>query len=366
MWICPVCEKDNRDGMLCRQCGFDQSANYRCYPTLTKRIAPIQSHAYRPKVLRSELTDSKPLQCPRCQSDKLVVYAREGIYVCSQCQNIIQIDAAHKVDRSPSPKTERNAQKNEPPKPVERAVAETTQSGTSTDDTTPQATGKSPAAKKLRKIVALSALLAVVVIAVLIFFENRCSLNYNKASSLYAAGEYEEARTIFESLGYYKNSADMAKRCDYDAAYDLYNNGNYSEAKAIFESLGYFSNSAGMVKYCDYKTASDLYDSGNYSKANAIFESLGDYEDSADMAKRCDYMIARNLYHAEEYEEALAIFESLGSFSNSDRLVKRCRFSIAFDLYYNGEYGEAKAIFESLGNYGYSAGMAEECANRLR
>ena len=329
MWICPVCEKDNRDGMLCRQCGFDQSANYRCYPTLTKRIAPIQSHAYRPKVLRSELTDSKPLQCPRCQSDKLVVYAREGIYVCSQCQNIIQIDAAHKVDRSPSPKTERNAQKNKPPKPVEKAVVETTQSGTSTDDTTPQATGKSPAAKKLRKIVALSALLAVVVIAVLIFFENRCSLNYNKASSLYAAGEYEEARTIFESLSYYKNSDDMAKWCDYGAAHNLRNSGNYSEAKAIFESLGNFSN-------------------------------------SADMAKRCDYMIARNLYHAEEYEEALAIFESLGSFSNSDRLVKRCRYSIAFDLCYNGEYGEAKAIFESLGNYGYSANMAEECANRLR
>lgn len=257
MWICPVCEKDNRDGMLCRQCGFDQSANYRCYPTLTKRIAPIQSHAYRPKVLRSELTDSKPLQCPRCQSDKLVVYAREGIYVCSQCQNIIQIDAAHKVDRSPSPKTERNAQKNKPPKPVEKAVVETTQSGTSTDDTTPQATGKSPAAKKLRKIVALSALLAVVVIAVLIFFENRCSLrssqNYNKAYNLYNAGEYEEAGTIFESLGYYKNSADMAKRCDYDAAYDLYNNGNYSEAKAIFESLGNFSNSADWAARCAKK-----------------------------------------------------------------------------------------------------------------
>ncbi len=257
MWICPVCEKDNRDGMLCRQCDFDQSANYRCYPTLTKRIAPIQSHAYRPKVLRSELTDSKPLQCPRCQSDKLVVYAREGIYVCSQCQNIIQIDAAHKVDRSPSPKTERNAQKNEPPKPVERAVVETSQSDIPTDDTAPQAESKSSTAKKLRKIFALFALLAVAVIAILIFFESRsslrCSLNYNEASSLYAAGEYEEAGQIFKSLGYYKNSADMAKWCDYGAACNLYYSGNYSMAKAIFESLGNFSNSADWAARCAKK-----------------------------------------------------------------------------------------------------------------
>ena len=34
MWVCPVCEKQNENGLLCAGCGFDLSLHYRGYRTL--------------------------------------------------------------------------------------------------------------------------------------------------------------------------------------------------------------------------------------------------------------------------------------------------------------------------------------------
>ena len=340
--------------MLCRQCGFDQSANYERYPTFTTRIAPAQSPAYR-KALRSELADCNPLQCPRCQSDKLIVYAEKGMYVCAQCHNLIPIDAAHKIDRSPSPRTEHNARKNESPEPVEKDVTEA------------QAVSKSSTAKRSRKIFALAALLAVVV--ALIFLAKReqtLSNNYETAYSLYTAGEYEEAKAIFESLGDYENSADWVKSCDHEIAIGLYSNDELQAAKAIFESLGDYEDSAAWAKRCDYKYASELYDGGNYSDAKTIFESLNDYGTYSDWVKSCDYRIAADLYDNGRYEEAKAIFESIDSYANSATYIKDCDYEIASELYKNGEYEEAKAIFESLGLFRDSATMKRACAEKLR
>ena len=43
--------------------------------------------------------------------------------------------------------------------------------------------------------------------------------DYKKASDLMEAGSYSEAKAIFETLGDYKDSAELSKECSYNQAF---------------------------------------------------------------------------------------------------------------------------------------------------
>ena len=73
---------------------------------------------------------------------------------------------------------------------------------------------------------------------------------------------------------------------EYSQAMDLYKQGQLEEAAVLFDQLGDYKNSAEMANTCRYQQAQNAY--LRYDLALTLFQDLGDYRDSADWVERCE------------------------------------------------------------------------------
>ncbi len=82
---------------------------------------------------------------------------------------------------------------------------------------------------------------AVVVLAIAIaavFFFSKNPRSYQRAQELYNANEYAQALELFEELGDYKDSKNMAIDCKYNEGIILIQSGDYTGAEPLFSELG--------------------------------------------------------------------------------------------------------------------------------
>ena len=77
--------------------------------------------------------------------------------------------------------------------------------------------------------------------------------NYDRAMELYKSGQFGEAATVFDQLGDYKDSAEMANSCRYQQAKNAYSQENYEQALQLFQRLGSYKDSADWVEKCQDK-----------------------------------------------------------------------------------------------------------------
>ena len=81
---------------------------------------------------------------------------------------------------------------------------------------------------------------------------------------------------------------------DYDRAMDLYKSGNYAEAADLFEQVGDYKDSAEMANTCRYQQAMAAFNQENYTEAMRLFQGLGSYKDSADWVEKCETKLGPN------------------------------------------------------------------------
>ena len=133
---------------------------------------------------------------------------------------------------------------------------------------------------------------------------------YDKAVALYNAGQYEQAITAFEALDDYKDSAaqikaaktakweedrkakreqiEAEKAATYEKAASLQAAGQFEEAIQAYAALNGYRDSAAQIEACrtaildkGYIAAVGLYNTGKYKEAIAAFVALDGYRDSA-------------------------------------------------------------------------------------
>lgn len=138
------------------------------------------------------------------------------------------------------------------------------------------------------------------------------SSNYKKATSLYEAGNYEEAAAMFEELGDYENSAEMVNVCKYTHAAKLLEAKEYESAKAIFVELGNYADSVNFSKECSYQQAESLFAEGKYEEAVAVYEDIPEYLDAQDKinAAKKEIMFSKYGDVIELMTEGLWFYES--------------------------------------------------------
>lgn len=135
---------------------------------------------------------------------------------------------------------------------------------------------------------------------------------------------------------------------DYKKAMDHYEAGEYAEALALYQSLGDFADSAQMAQICsqkaDYKKAEELLAAGDYRQALPLYEGLGMHMDSPAKAVACRYQIGLSCIGEENYEEALSWLEPLGSYEDSINQVSLAKWqwlhrevSAGLPLYRSGD-----------------------------
>ena len=177
---------------------------------------------------------------------------------------------------------------------------------------------------------------------------------------------YRNAKPLFIGLTPYKDSAEMAKRCDEEATRLEREAAEEAERKHKAEAeeaerqriaeenaekaaqakkkrltiaailivalavAAYFTYTKVIVPGNAYRSAEALYEAGQYEQAIAAFEALGDYRDSAgrieevrESIRARDYAAAEALYEAGQYEQAYAEFVKLKDYKDVDSLLEK-------------------------------------------
>jgi len=206
-------------------------------------------------------------------------------------------------------------------------------------------------------------------------YENRLRIDYYAALQLMERGNYSEAETAFQALDSFRNSSELAIECrmimDFNYAMQLMDNERFHDAKAAFEALGDFRDSIEMATTAqleiDYAIALEYMESGDYQTAMELFNTLGTFRDSVDMAIECDNRIvyghAVNLMNAGNYADAAVLFEPLAeiNFRDSGELLLGCYYGLAEEAYEAGLFYTAHNLFASLGDFRDSRDRAEQC-----
>ncbi len=195
---------------------------------------------------------------------------------------------------------------------------------------------KMVATRKRKRIIALIStplIIAGTCIVIYIWSAERES-RYNLGFQYLKGKEYEDAIKVFESLGNYKDSGQIALESTYTYAFNLITT-KPIEAKAIFESIKHYKDSEQMVLECMYEYARSLIKS-QPQEAKSIFEDIINYKDSSKLITKCDYSIACLEYKEGNLESAKEMFLRLADYEESAKYLSDIEVLIPFQGTWSG------------------------------
>ena len=187
--------------------------------------------------------------------------------------------------------------------------------------------------------------------------DDALELSYQDAVALFNQGEYIDAASIFEALGYYKDSQDYYYLSIYNNALVLYSQEKYGEA---YQALKTISSYSGVSEKLNEITETVLAKAeayaaaGDYVAAYTIIEQVEYYENSTlhrEYYNMSVYSDALALYAQDKYGEAYQMLKSIISFSDveekMDEIVSvvRAKAEACANV---GDYAAACALVEQV------------------
>lgn len=176
------------------------------------------------------------------------------------------------------------------------------------------------AAKKTKTILAIALpILALVLVFALWIYPDviKPSIIYNEAVELLSNKQFDDATTTFESLGNYKDAANMALESQYQKAEALLSEQRYGEAAQVFGNIvGYKDAETKITEIYNivcssvYEQGESLLQAGDKCGAAFAFGQLEDYEDAKDRAKALWAEIVSDCTLAVGFEHTVAIKEN--------------------------------------------------------
>ena len=208
--------------------------------------------------------------------------------------------------------------------------------------------------------------------------EADCS--YLEASNLLDEKDYSAARVIFLSLGDYPGAAEMAAECVYRAATDAYAAGEYENAITLWSQIPGYQDSRRKTLMCHYTVASalekearDLFieeenarraETGDeplpedtdllpygadvealVEKAAAEYLYADDWSDAKEKTQEMNYILAAAALARKEYARAQQLFGSIPGYLNADDENMYCIYRLGYNAMAENEYTRAYEWF---------------------
>ena len=238
--------------------------------------------------------------------------------------------------------------------------------------------------KRKKKIIRGSIIAAVLCIVAILSYATpkyvipscKKMITYHQGNKLLSEGQYDEAKTVFESISEYKDSEQMILETQYKHAEALAAEGTYDDAIKIWKNLGEYKDSKDQIEKAKekeqeskYQEAVSLMNQGDYQEAKQMFSALTNYKDSNEKAKECselkkakDYQTAIELYNAEDYGEAVKLFQDLKGYNKSVEMFNSSAYKYAAVLKEQGEYVRAIGYLEKCPDYADAAELKKAYA----
>ena len=225
---------------------------------------------------------------------------------------------------------------------------------------------------------------------------------YSQAIAFMMSGKYYEAEALFLNISNYKDSTELAQKCNkfskeakfnriYDSACNYKNQltiSSLSKAIELFKSIPDWKDSQDQIYICEKilketkeknetkrieeerQEESARIEEKKRNKRNKIIEIVVISTISlliiflifySLLVSNRKYNDAMALMNNGKYEEAISAFEELGGYNGSTEKIKECKYAIAVDLMSDGKYEEAISVFKELDWYNDSREKIKEC-----
>lgn len=165
------------------------------------------------------------------------------------------------------------------------------------------------------------------------------------------AGDYELARTYLAAAQEYEPAQELMRQSYYIPAVALQEAGSGERALELFENIPGYEDADERVRQIRYAEAVKLADSGDLAGAIEAFAALTDYEDSAVRLTSARYDYALQLLSFGEYEQAVALLEALDGYETSAEDLQRAQYEWGMQLMEAGKTQQAAALFKEAGDY---------------
>lgn len=227
---------------------------------------------------------------------------------------------------------------------------------------------KKPSRKKIAVIMAAVIVLLVAVGCVADLLDAPI-LRYYSAVVKLERGEYSEAKTAFEQLDAYKNSAELVREAEkglrYREAGEHLGKGNYADALAVYEELGDFLDTQEKLREARYLYAVQLLEQGETDAAADLLEQVREYRDS--YALLCEnvyeirYERGMQSMAREKYDTAVEHFLAARDFKDAPEKAEECRilgeketaYKSGKRFYNDGSWEEAYKALSQIGDAAY-------------
>ena len=229
--------------------------------------------------------------------------------------------------------------------------------------------------KKKRKIpIIVAVILFVVVVVVALFPILKNTIlpqwkegEYEKVSAYIENEDYASADKILKKMISLEKITGEDKNIDYYYAKISLKKGKHKKAIEEFESLGSFKDSADLYCEAKYQYSNALIEEEKYEEAVNQLETLGDYKDSANILintkNKMKYDEAVEKVSKGEYQSAIRMFKNLGEYSDSKEQLAKSYYLLGEEQFKNKEWDNAISSFKSAGDYKDSKEKITEVEN---
>ena len=164
-------------------------------------------------------------------------------------------------------------------------------------------------------------------------YEGRAELKQScltaKAWSLQNAGQYTEAREVWQQLGDMPGAREQAALCVYEPAKALMEEKDWDGAIAMFSTIPDYQDSRDKTLECHYHKAQELQDTGDIEGACREYLLAGSWDDAVDKYNSLTCEQADALYAAGDLKGAQALYASLPDDENAKEMEILCRYRLA-------------------------------------
>ena len=150
-----------------------------------------------------------------------------------------------------------------------------------------------------------------------------------RATALKEAGEYDEARTIFLSLGSYPGAREEAAVCLYEPAKEMMARKDWDGVIEKLSVIPDYLDSREMTLECHYHKAEELLEAGDTEGASREFLLAGDWSDAPMRCKSLIYAQAEEKYAAGDIRSAQSLYASIPDYLDSNTKDQECRYTLA-------------------------------------
>ena len=170
-----------------------------------------------------------------------------------------------------------------------------------------------------------------------------------RARLLLGNNRWEEALEALALLPEdYEGRAELQQSCLTAKAWALQNAGQYAEARAVWQQLGDMPGAREQAAVCIYEPAKALMEQEDWDGAIAMFSTIPDYQDSRDKTLECHYHKAEALEDAGDRDGACREYLLAGSWGDAVVKYSALTYDQAEELYAAGDIKGAQALYASL------------------